>query len=424
MTPRVSWATQAQPASPQAPVRMAVLFMPNGVHPGKWTPEGEGKDFTLSPTLSPLAPFQKDLLVLTNLGHEACLPGDGHYVKTAGFLTGTTITKTAGVDLNCNGVSMDQMAARVAGKRTPLPSLELGTEPIRSGVDTVVGYTRVYGAHIAWSGPRSPLAKEIQPRLVYERLFRAGQPGGKNAEQDQPLLDLVLEDARQLQQKLGVADRHKMEEYLQSMRALEQRLDRARESEKILWTPRAALDPKARPDEGIPRSHQEHVQLMLDMLVIAFQTDITRIGTFMFGNSVSNQNFSFLDSVRGSHHSLSHHQNDADKLRQYQLINQWHIAQLAYLLSKLQAIREGERTLLDNTMVLFGSGLRDGNRHDPRNLPLVLAGRAGGRLASGQHLKYGRSTPLTNLFVSMLDAFGTPVERFADSSGPLPGVLA
>src|SRR5262249_48858890 len=168
----------------------------------------------------------------TNLGHKACRTGDGHYVKTAGFLTGTTITKTVGVDLNCNGISMDQVAAKAAGHLTPLPSLELGTEPVRTGVDTVVGYTRVYGAHVAWAGPTSPLAKEINPRLVYERMFRAGKPGAETARQDTPLLDLVLEDANQLRERLGSADRQRMDEYLQSVRALEQRLERSARPER------------------------------------------------------------------------------------------------------------------------------------------------------------------------------------------------
>jgi hypothetical protein len=424
MTPGPVLRAAEAGATPAAPVRLAVLFMPNGVHPKMWTPEGEGRDFRLSPTLEPLADFQKDLLVLTNLGHRACRTGDGHYVKTAGLLTGTTITKTVGVDLNCNGVSMDQVAAKAAGRLTPLPSLELGTEPVQVGVDTAVGYTRVYGAHIAWSGPTSPLAKEINPRLVYERLFRAGRPAGDVARQDRPLLDLVLDDARRLRQRLGLADQQKVEEYLQSVRAVEQRLERASQSEQVSWTPRAPLDPQAQPPAGSPSSHHELIQLMLDMIVLAFQTDVTRICTFMLGNSVSNKNFSFVEGVKGSHHSLSHHQNDADKLRQYQLINRWCVEQYAYLLRKLRAIPEGDRSLLDNSMVLFGSDLRDGNRHEPNNLPITVAGRAGGRLATGQHLSYPKDTPLANLYVSLLDAFGTPVERFADSTGPLPGVLA
>jgi hypothetical protein len=162
---------------------------------------------------------------------------------------------------------------------------------------------------------------------------------------------------------------------------------------------------------------------MLDMIALAFQSDTTRIATFMFGNAVSNQNFSFLEGVSGAHHSISHHMNDADKLRQYQLINRWHIQQYAYLLGKLHSMKEGERSVLDNSMIVFGAGLRDGNKHDPHNLPIVLAGRAGGRIAAGQHVTYDKDTPLANLWLSMLNAFGTPVERFADSTGQLPGVL-
>jgi hypothetical protein len=410
--------------APAAPVRLAVLFMPNGVHPGAWTPEGEGRGFRLSPILEPLADFRKDLLVLTNLGHKACRTGDGHYVKTAGLLTGTTITKTVGVDLNCNGVSMDQVAAQAAGRLTPLPSLELGTEPVQTGIDAAVGYTRIYGAHIAWAGPTSPLAKEINPRLAYERLFRASRPGGAAAGADRPLLDLVLEDAKDLRDQLGAGDRQKLDEYLQSVRGLEQRLERASRPGQDGWKARAPLDPVARPPEGIPRDHQEHVRLMLDMIALAFQTDTTRVCTFMFGNSVSNINFSFVDGVKGSHHALSHHQNKPDKMQQYQLIARWHVEQYAYLLRKLTSLREGERSVLDSAMVLFGSDLRDGNKHDPKDLPIVLAGRAGGRLAMGQHLRYAGDTPLANLFVSMLRAFGSPVERFADSTGPLQHVLA
>jgi hypothetical protein len=319
---------------------------------------------------------------------------------------------------------MDQVAARAAGHLTPLPSLELGTEPVRVGVDTVVGYTRVYGGHIAWSGPTTPLAKEVHPRLVYERLFRAGRPAGDAARRDRPLLDLVLDDARRLQRQLGVADRQKVDEYLQSVRSLEQRLERAGQAGRAKWAPRAPLDPKAQPPAAIPSSHQEHARLMLDLIALAFQTDTTRVATFMFGNSVSNINFAFLKGVSGAHHSLSHHQNDPDKLRQYQLIGRWHVEQMAYLLGKLRAVREGEKSLLDNTMVLFGSDLRDGNKHDPKDLPIVVAGRAGGRLAVGHHRRYAADTPLANLYVSLLEAFGTPVARFADSTGPLPGVLA
>lgn len=419
MAPRTAFASEQA----AAPVRMAFLFMPNGVHPDMWTPEGTGRDFTLSPTLEPLAELHDQITVLTNLWNRNSNTGDGHYVKTSGFLTGTTINKTVGIAINCNGTSVDQVAAQRLGGATPLPSLELGTEPVSSGVDTNVGYTRVYGSHIAWRGPTQPLAKEINPRLVYERLFRAGKGSADAAREGRPLLDLVLEDARRLREQLGTADRQKMDEYLESVRALEQRLERAESPEMNAWQPRVPLDPKARPAETIPESHAEHVRLMLDMIVLAFQTDSTRICTFMFGNSVSNKNFSFLDGVSGAHHSLSHHQNDEDKLRQYQLINRWHVEQYAYLLRRLSEIPEGNGTLLDNSMILFGSGLRDGNRHDPRNLPIILGGRGGGRLQTGQHVVCDKETPLCNLYVSMLDVFGCPMEQFADSTGALKEVL-
>ena len=416
----VSAFAKAAKAAP--PVRMAVLYMPNGVHPAMWTPEGEGRDFKLSPTLEPLSDFKNDIIVPTNLWNQASKGNEGHYVKVSGFLTCTTITKTQGVDLNCNGVSMDQLAAQKTGNRTPLPSLELGISPVSTGVDINVGYTRVYGAHVAWAGPTSPLAREINPTFVFERLFRAGTPHPGAGKRDKLLLDRVLDDARQLRQEVGTADRQRIDEYLSVVRSLEDRLQRASSPERSKWKPLAKMDPEAKP-AGIPKTHEEHVRLMFDMIGLAFQTDTTRICTFMFGNEVSNTSFAFLEGVKGGHHDTSHHQKDAEKMRQYQLINKWHIEQYAYLLRKLRDMKEGEKSVLDNSMVLFGSGIRDGDSHNPHNAPLVLAGRAGGRLDTGQHLVYTEDSPLSNVYVSMLDAFGTPVERFADSTGPARGVL-
>jgi hypothetical protein len=407
---------------PQRAKRLAALFMPNGVHPDMWTPEGVGRDFKLSPTLEPLKGLESELLVLTNLWNAASDEGDGHYVKVSGLLTCTTITKTLGFDVNCNGVSMDQVAARSLGGQTPLASLELGTRPVTTGVDRNVGYTRVYGSHIAWAGPTQPLAREINPRLAYERLFRATQPQGDQAKRDLVLLDRVLSDAKDLRKKLGQEDQRRVDEYLSVVRSLEDRLDRASKPQEKPWKPRVAIDPDAAP-AGIPEDYQEHVRLLLDVMALAFQSDTTRVSTLMMGNSVSNQNFAWLDGVTGSHHSISHHQNEADKMREYQLINRWHVEQYGYLLRKLQGMQEGEKTVLDNSMILFGSGFRDGQQHDPHNLPIVVAGRAGGRLDTGQHLVYGEDSPLANLYVSMLEAFGAPIERFADSTAPLAGVL-
>jgi hypothetical protein len=404
------------------PVRFAALYMPNGVNVPLWTPQGTGREFQLSPTLAPLAGLRDSVTVLSGLWNEGSKGGDGHYVKEAAILTCATIRKTQGADL-ANGMSADQVAAKSVAGQTPLASLELGVTPVAIGVDAVVGYTRVYGSHIAWSNPATPLAREINPRSVYERLYRAaaGQQGD-SARMDALLLDRVLADARALRGQLGAADRIRMDEYLSVMRSLEERVARASAPAARKWKARAAIDPKAAPAER-PRDHQEHVRLMMDMIALAFQTDTTRVATFMFGNAVSNVSFRFLEGVSAGHHDVSHHQKDADKLRQYQIINQWHVEQYAYLLRRLSEMKEGDATVLDNSMVLFASALSDGNSHNPHNLPLVLGGRGGGRIDAGQHLVYREDSPLANLYVSMLDAFGAPVERFADSTGPLAGLL-
>jgi hypothetical protein len=411
----------AVPRKPRPTIRMAALYMPNGVHPDLWTPSTTGREFTFSPTLQPLADLGSELLVLTNLWNHGSVGGDGHYVKISGFLTSTTVTKTLGVDVSCNGVSVDQLAARHAAPHTPFPSLELGTAPVTTGVDRNVGYTRVYGSHIAWAGPTQPLAKEINPRGAFERLLRATRPLAASATDDKLLLDRVLEDARRLRTGLGAADQQRIDEYLSVVRSLEARIQRTQRPGHTNWKPRVPIDPAIEPPTE-PRNYAEHVRLMMDIIALAFQSDSTRVATFMFNNEVSNQNFSFLDGVKDGHHSLSHHQRDPEKLRQYQIINRWHVEQYAYLLRRLRLMSEGETNVLDQSMILFGSGIRDGDRHDPHNLPLLLAGRAGGRLDTGQHLSYSPDTPLANLYVSMLDAFGAPVERFADSIGPLAGI--
>lgn len=407
---------------PKNPVRMAALYMPNGVNVSAWTPEGSGRDFKLSPTLSPLADFKDQIVVMSNLWNAGSKGGDGHYVKEAAILTCSTIKKTPGADIG-NGVSVDQLAAQGIAGQTPLPSLELGITPVAIGVDAVVGYTRIYGSHIAWSSPTVPLAREINPQLAYERLYRAASgTKGDAAKMDSLLLDRVLGDAKQLRSEVGSADQIRLDEYLSVMRSLEERVQRNSATARRVWKPKVQIDPKAAPTDR-PADHAEHCRLMLDIIATAFQTDTTRVSTFMFGNAVSNVSFRFLEGVSAGHHDVSHHQNDADKLRQYQIINQWHIAQYAYLLGRLRSMKEGDSTVLDNSMILFASALSDGNKHDPHKLPLVLAGKGGGRIDSGQHLTYSDDSPLANLYVSMLNAFGTPVERFADSTGPLAGLL-
>jgi hypothetical protein len=419
MMPRAGAAARL---AAEGPVRMAALYVPNGMREDLWTPEGTGREFTLAPLMKPLERFKDQLLIPTNLWNANSKGGDGHYVKISGWLTSTTITKTLGVDVSCNGVSMDQVAAQALGKRTPLASLELGVAPVTTGVDRNVGYTRVYGSHIAWAGPTSPLAREIDPALAFERLFRASGPRSNTAKQDVALLDHVMEDARQLRSKLGGADRHRLEEYLSVVRSLEDRLNRTTRPEASGWKARAPIDPKSKPSPE-PKVFAEHVRLMMDIIALAFQTDTTRIVTFLFGNEVTNQNFSFVDGVKGGHHDNSHHQKEADKLEHYARICTWYVEQYAYLLSKLEAMKEGESNVLANSMILFGAGIRDGDKHDPHNLPTVVAGSAGGRLVTGQHIVRPPDSPLADLYVSMLNAFGVPTERFADSTGPLPGTL-
>jgi len=427
-------------ASVRFPVRMAHLYMANGVHPGMWTPPTTGADFDLSPTLSPLAGVKNDILVLSELWNAASERGDGHYVKTSGYLTSTTITRTTGDELNSNGISMDQMAARKVGILTPLPSLELGIEPPATGVDTNVGYTQLYGAHIAWSQPSTPLAKEINPRLAFDRLFRPRLATSREgadlaATRDRSVLDLVAADARRLQQRLGISDRAKLDEYLESVRAVERRIewDASRQHETALAdsAARVAIDDLGRRIDAYSDparlseragNHTEHTRLMLDLIALAFWTDTTRIATFMFGNAVSGRSFAFLGGGVGSHHETSHHENQTDKLQHYQRINLWHVEQYAYLIGKLRSIREGEGTLLDQCMVVLGAGIRDGNAHSPKNLPIILAGRGGGTIATGRHLVYEKQTPLANLWQAMLRRVGAPMERFADSTGELMGL--
>ena len=427
-------------AAARFPVRMAHLYMPNGVHPDMWTPCGTGRDFDLSPTLSPLAGVKDDILVLSELWNAASDTGDGHYVKTSGYLTSSTITRTTGDELNSNGISMDQVAAKKIGILTPLPSLELGIEPPATGVDTNVGYTQLYGAHIAWSQPTMPLAKEINPKLAFDRLFRPKPATSREAvelaaNRDRSVLDLVAADAKRLHQKLGTNDRAKLDEYLDSVRAVERRIewDAKRQRETAMADPaaRAAVDELGRRIDAYSDparlseragNHTEHTRLMLDLMALAFWTDTTRISTFMFGNAVSSRSFAFLGTGVGSHHETSHHENKADKLDHYQRITQWHVGQYAYLVEKLRSIREGTGTLLDQCMIVLGAGMRDGNAHSPKNLPIILAGRGGGTIATGRHIVHETKTPLANLWHSMLHRVGAPQQHFADSTGELKGL--
>jgi len=431
----------AQGTAASFPVRLAMLYMPNGVRADRWTPAGEGSAFELSPILSPLQRHKQDLLVLTGLQNKASFEGDGHYVKTGGWLTGTTITKTTGSDINANGISLDQLAASRIGRETHLPSLELGTEPVQQGIDTNVNYTRLYASHISWKTSNVPLPCEINPRVAFDRLFRAPSSGrGKQAEDDRSVLDLVSTDAKRLQGQLGSEDKQKLDQYLESIREVERRIG---QEAKVLAA-RENLPPeffkqldsldqritttmsKSSIEEEMnnrPRfDHTEHCRIMMDLMVLAFWSDSTRVSTFMFGNDVTGRNFSFLDGVHGGHHEISHHSNDPGKLDEYERINRWHTEQFGVMLDRMKEIKEGDGTLLDHSMVAFGSPIRDGNAHDPKNVPIVVAGTANGRLDTGRHLVSPQGTPLCSLWMGMLDKVGARVDTFGDASAPLPGL--
>ncbi|MDA7882112.1 DUF1552 domain-containing protein [Akkermansiaceae bacterium] len=428
-----------QTGSSGDPVRMACLFMPNGVRPDKWTPKGTGKTYELSPILSPLEALKENIMVISGLTNKASHGGDGHYFKTASWLTCTTIEKTVGSNVSSNGISIDQVAAEEIGRSTRLPSMELGTEPVTSGIDRNVNLTRLYGSHISWKKPDVPLPCEINPRIAFDRLFRnRNKKGGAAAgNPDKSILDIVLDDANSLKRSLGEEDTHKLDQYLESVREVERRIEN--EASQLgagqNLTPAAlkqleALSERINKAGGGSKNDfgslqrlnpTEHVRLMMDIMVLAFWTDSTRISTFMFGNAVSGKNFSFLDGVSGSHHSISHHKNDAKQLDQYQKINTWHTEQYAYMLQRMKDIPEGSGTLLDNSMVLFGSGIRDGNAHATQDIPIVLGGGANGQLKTGRHLETS-GADLGNLYVGMLKRLGVSKHKVGESSRELRGI--
>jgi hypothetical protein len=410
------------PALAVAPRRMAFLYVPNGIDMANWTPAAEGPLTALPPTLQPLAPVQQDLLVLSGLTlDKARAHGDGggdHARAMAAFLTGRQPRKTHGADIRA-GVSVDQLAAERIGKATRLASLEVGCEGGKSSGNCDSGYSCAYSANLSWRTESSPVAKEINPRLVFERLFTAPAKGDDKAlrrsRYKQSVLDFVGEDARQLKSKLGGTDQRKLDEYLNGVREIEQRLVRAEKTVEVA-SPAGAVRPS-----GIPKDYREHLRLMADMLVLAFLADLTRVATFVFANDGSNRSYRDHGVAEG-HHDLSHHGGRKEKKAKIQQINQFHIEQLAYLLGRLKSIKEGNGTLLDSCMIVYGSGISDGNRHNHDELPILLAGKAGGTLKTGRHLRYAKDTPLMNLYLCMLDRVGIHIDSFGDSKGRLTGL--
>jgi hypothetical protein len=416
------------------PLRMAFLFMPNGVRPDYWTPAGDaGTGFDLPPHLQPLARHRNDFLLLENLWNKNAVGRNGHWPKVPSWLHGGYVQRSTGRDLDVGGTSADQLAARHIGSNTPLPSLELGIDAPRTGIDNIGGgFARIYGSFISWRDPHTPVPKEIVPQLAFDRLFRNNRaPVVSSIDPNHPsvmaslqrdetsVLDLVREDAKSLRQRGSISDRVKLDEYFESLRSVEIRLEAAMKPQKR-WI-NEGKPPVERPTVA-PATHQEHVRLMLDILLLAFWTDTTRIGTFMFGDAQSGQDYSWLDGVRGNFHGLSHHLNEEDKRSQYERIINWHTTQLAWFFDRMKGIDEGGTSLLDNSMLMFGATLKDGNRHDPENLPVLLAGRGKGTLRPGRRLRAAEKTPLCNLYLAMLQRMGIQEQAFGDSTGVLEGL--
>ena len=397
--------------------RILTFYVPCGIHMAKWTPALTGASYKLSPILSSLAKVQKKLLVLTNLDNQPAHPdGPGdHAGGTAGFLTCRHVVKTEGAGIK-NGISMDQVAAETLKQSTRIASLQLGMDGGSSVGDCDSGYSCAYARNISWASETQPLPKTVSPQVVFDLLFDGFDPEATAADKARRLkyrtsiLDYTLADAKRLHPKLGVSDQHKLDEYMTGVSELEKRIQKTDVG--------AACTTIPRPPEGL--DYPEKVKLMLDLMVLAFQCDATRVISFMLGNAGSGRSYEFL-GVTGGHHEISHHQGLQENFDKLEKIDTWEVAQYAYLLEKMDAIVEGNgMTMLDNSAVYFSSELEDGNAHRHTNLPVLLAGSGGGAWTTGQHIKYPDGPPLANLFITMLNAVGVQTSSFGDEgTGPL-----
>lgn len=421
MVPGSSSAFAASAGPTKNPVRMAMFFLPNGVNMENWRPRGNGMLGELPPTLQPLAKLKNDLTVLSGLtlnGARALGDGPGDHARSAAaFLTGAHPYKTAGADIR-NGVSMDQIAAEKIGAQTRLPSLELGLDSknnLAGNCDS--GYACAYVSNISWRSENTPMPKEVDPGAVFDRLFGTGAElaeaaAAKRNRYRKSILDFVADDAKRLDSRLGKSDQRKLDEYLSSIREIEKRIELAKNHKPI------KLPDYQRPS-GIPKEFTEHWKLMSDLMVLAFQTDTTRIMSFMVGRDGSDRQYRWL-GINEGHHTTSHHGGKQDKVAAIKKIDLYNMQQFAYFVEKLKATKEPNgQSLLDNSMVMIGSGISDGDRHNHDDLPVLLLGRAGGRIKPGRHITYPRNTPMTNLYLSMLATVGAPTQRIGDSTGPL-----
>src|SRR6188768_2199824 len=412
-----AFSSLAHGANRVAPTRMAIVYVPNGIIPSAFWPAGDaGGAFALSPTLAPLANVHQQLQVISglqDLSANAGADGAGDHARASGtFLTGVRIKKTAGSDIKA-GVSIDQVVANQIGHQTRFASLELTCDVVRKSGECDSGYACAYEYNLAWQSSNQPLAPEHNPQFAFERLFGDGGRNERVANlkrreyEQHSILDYVMDDAKSLNSRLDGRDRQKLDQYLTSVREIEQRIAIA----KSMPVPNPDIDAPA----GVPASYEEHVALMFDMLHLAFQTDSTRVATLLLAREGSNRPFNDI-GISSGHHDLSHHKNTPEIMEKVKLIDRWYVQRLAAFLEKMQATQDVDgRSLLEHSMILYGSGNADGNRHSHDNLPIVVAGTGGGTFKTGRYLKV-KPTPLTNMFLTMADGMGAGVEKHGDST--------
>lgn len=422
MTPALSRA--ASSAEGSAPLRMAFAYVPNGVTIKDWTPATLGSNFEFTRILQPLAPFRDSLLVLSGLAHhnaEALGDGAGDHARAgASFLTGVHPKKTSGADIH-SGISVDQIAARAFDSKMRLASLELGCEDSRTVGNCDSGYSCAYTNSISWRSATTPNPPETNPRLVFERLFGSEDLNvdpatrARRALLRKSILDVVNVRTKTLVKSLGASDQRKMDEYLTGIREVERRIQMAEQDQR-------QFKPEIEKPAGIPEHFSEYVKLMFDLQVLAYQADITRVSSLQFGREASVRTYGEI-GVPDPHHAISHHRNIPELIDKISKINTHHVSLLAYFLQRLQATKEGDGTLLDRVMIVYGSAICDGNSHSHGDLPVLVAGKANGRIKTGQHLQYSSGTPMTNLYLSLLECMDIETERVGDSTGKLPNLL-
>ena len=425
LAPRVRAAEAARLAATAsgAPLRTAFFFFPNGSIPSRWWPEKTGSDFAFSPSLQPLEALRQHVQViggLENLNGEGGPDGAGDHARGVGtFLTGVRLKKSA-TDVQA-GVSIDQIIARQTGHLTRLSSLEISCDGVRKSGACDSGYACAYQFNLSWAGPSTPMTPEANPRQLFERLFGPGNPGERAANlarrqaEQRSVLDFVLEDARAMQKRLDARDNEKLDQYLTGLREIEQRIAKA---ERLGPPP----DPGSPQPSGVPQSYGEHIQLIGDLMILAFQSDLTRVATFMLAHDGSNRSFADIGIPEG-HHDISHHQDKPDLVDKVATIDRWYAEQFAAFLKKMDTVKDADgKSLLYNSMIVYGGGNGDPNRHNHDNLPFVLAGHGGGTLQPGRFVKHS-ATPSMNMMLSLADRMGvTGLERFGDSTGRLADI--